>query len=132
MDVQAGSPSNYCYFHPDDVAHALCVRCGNFICEQCITRDADRRCYCKQCYVKAHQRKKKTPQEDTGLPVGPKLAILFGNLCMTPFLGVVVYLLWREERPKSARQVCWLTWIPLVVMLGLVLLLVVLSAVRGA
>ena len=53
--------------------------------------------------------------EGAGLEGGEKVAILAGNVCFTPLLGIILFFVWQGKKPKKSSQVCTLTWISLAI-----------------
>ncbi|MDX1661016.1 MAG: hypothetical protein R3326_04420 [Gemmatimonadota bacterium] len=71
---------------------------------------------------------------DTGLEPGIKALLFFLNLCFTPVVGLVWWLIVRQDKPKTASDVCTFTWIPAVlaiVLWGLYFLFVFGLALSG-
>lgn len=65
---------------------------------------------------------------DAGLEPGIKVLLFFLNLCFTPIVGLVWWLIIREDKPRTAGEVCTWTWIPAIlaiVLWGLYFLFVV-------
>ncbi len=52
---------------------------------------------------------------DTGLEGGIKALLFFLNLCFTPVVGLVWWLIIRQDKPRTAKDVCTFTWIPAVI-----------------
>lgn len=52
---------------------------------------------------------------DTGLEPGIKALLFFLNLCFTPIVGLVWWLIVRQDKPRTAKDVCTWTWIPAVI-----------------
>ncbi|HUF89466.1 MAG TPA: hypothetical protein VMR66_05750 [Gemmatimonadota bacterium] len=55
---------------------------------------------------------------DPGLEPIVKVLVFFANLCFSPLAAiasVVVWLVIKEERPRTAKDLCQMTWIPFVV-----------------
>ena len=55
---------------------------------------------------------------DPGLQPIVKVLVFFANLCFSPLAAiasVVVWLVIKEERPRTAKDLCQMTWIPFVV-----------------
>lgn len=52
---------------------------------------------------------------DTGLETGIKVLLFFLNLCFTPLVGLVWWLIIRQDKPRTAKDVCTWTWIPAVI-----------------
>lgn len=49
------------------------------------------------------------PPADTGLDSNEKTLIFFGNLCISPILGIVLYFVWKDSKPRRASDVCSVT-----------------------
>jgi hypothetical protein len=45
-----------------------------------------------------------------GLPEDDKRWIFLGNLCLSPVLGLALYLVWKSSHPAKAEDTCKLTW----------------------
>jgi hypothetical protein len=45
-----------------------------------------------------------------GLKPDEKRWIFLGNLCLSPLLGLVLYLVWKDSHRAKAQEVCRLTW----------------------
>lgn len=52
---------------------------------------------------------------DDGLEPGIKALLFFLNLCFTPIVGLVWWLIIRQDKPRTAKDVCTWTWIPAVI-----------------
>lgn len=52
---------------------------------------------------------------DAGLEPPIKVLLFFLNLCFTPLVGLVWWLIIRQDKPRTAREVCTWTWIPAVI-----------------
>lgn len=52
---------------------------------------------------------------DPGLEPGIKALLFFLNLCFTPVVGLVWWLIVRQDKPRTAKDVCTFTWIPAVI-----------------
>lgn len=57
----------------------------------------------------------RVPGADTGLDSGIKVLLFFLNLCFTPLVGLVWWLIIRQDKPRTAKDVCTWTWIPAVI-----------------
>lgn len=58
------------------------------------------------------------PVGDPGLEPIVKVLVFFANLCFSPLAAiasVVVWLVIKEQRPRTAKDLCQMTWIPFVV-----------------
>ena len=72
---------------------------------------------------------------DRPLSSGERALIFFGNLCITPLLGLILYLVWKDQSPLKAQQTCTLTLISLAVWLvlyGALFVLGVLGSIVGS
>lgn len=72
---------------------------------------------------------------DTGLEPGIKVLLFFLNLCFTPVVGLVWWLIIRQDKPRTAKDVCTWTWIPAVIAIvlwGLYLLFIFGMAMSGS
>ena len=47
---------------------------------------------------------------DEGLKSNDKTWIFLGNVCISPLLGVILYFVWKDNKPKKSKEVCTLTW----------------------
>lgn len=55
---------------------------------------------------------------DPGLEPIVKVLVFFANLCFSPLAAiasVVVWLVIKEQKPRTAKDLCQMTWIPFVV-----------------
>lgn len=74
---------------------------------------------------------------DPGLEPIVKVLVFFANLCFSPLAAiasVVVWLVIKAERPKTAKDLCQMTWIPFVVwaiLVGLYILFVGVTVFSG-
>jgi len=88
-----------------------CPSCGNRI------EDSSKH-WCSQCGTKL----KLDRTSEQGLSGGEKAGICIGNICLSPLLGVILYYVWKDEKPKKANEVCGVTLLSAaVVALGIVL-----------
>lgn len=62
---------------------------------------------------------------DEGLEGGEKALLCLGNLCISPLLGIILYFVWKDDKPKKSEDACTVTilgavaWIVLVIIFGL-------------
>jgi hypothetical protein len=71
---------------------------------------------------------------DPGLPPLVKALVFFANLCFSPLsamIALIVWLLIRAEKPRTADDLCKFTWIPFVLWILLVGLYMVFAIVFG-
>ena len=62
-----------------------------------------------------------------GLESNEKTLIFFGNVCISPLLGTILYFVWKDNKPQKSHEVCSLTlWA-----FGLWVLVVILAIVIG-
>jgi hypothetical protein len=78
---------------------------------------------------------------DPGLEPIVKVLVFIANLCFSPLAAiasVVVWLVIKEQRPRTAKDLCQMTWIPFVVwaiLVGLYLMFVgtmIFSGIMGS
>lgn len=76
-------------------------------------------------------------EPDPGLPTVAKVLVFIGNLCFSPLAAIastVVWIVIRDDRPRTARELCTLTWIPFllwVLLIGLYMIFVMGLALSG-
>jgi hypothetical protein len=68
---------------------------------------------------------------DPGLGSGIKVLLFFLNICFTPIVGLVWWLIIREDKPRTAKDVCTFTWIPGIIAIVLWILYVVFMVIVG-
>jgi hypothetical protein len=69
---------------------------------------------------------------DPGLDGWVKVLVFLANLCSSPLVGLVSWVIVRTDRPRTAAQICTLTWIPVVLWAVFVFLAVIVSLIGGA
>jgi hypothetical protein len=55
------------------------------------------------------------PGADPGLQPIIKALIFVGNLCTTPFgplVSTIFYFVFKDQKPRTAKDICQMTWIP--------------------
>ena len=55
---------------------------------------------------------------DPGLEPIVKVLVFFANLCFSPLAAIASIVVWfviKEQRPRTAKDLCQMTWIPFVV-----------------
>jgi len=65
-----------------------CPSCGNRI------EDSTKH-WCSHCGTKLHK------ESAQGLSGEEKAGICIGNICLSPLLGVILYYVWKGEKPKK-------------------------------
>ncbi len=58
------------------------------------------------------------PGADAGLQPIFKVLIFFGNLCFSPLaalVSTVIYFVIKDQKPRTAKDLCQMTWIPFVI-----------------
>ena len=73
-----------------------------------------------------------TPSADPGLEGWVKVLVFGLNLCFTPLVGLVWWLIVRKEKPKTAGELCTLTWIPVVLWAVVVVVAMLASLLAGS
>ena len=75
---------------------------------------------------------------DPGLPGSVKALVFVANLCFSPLAAIIALIVWlliRDDRPRTADDLCKFTWIPFVLwilLVGLYMVLVVMMGVLDA
>jgi hypothetical protein len=72
------------------------------------------------------------PGADPGLDGWVKILVFLANLCSSPLVGLVSWVIVRADRPRTAAQICTLTWIPVVLWAVFVFVAVIVSLIGGA
>jgi hypothetical protein len=71
---------------------------------------------------------------DPGLPGLVKALVFFANLCFSPLSAIIALIVWlliRDEKPRTADDLCKFTWIPFVLWILLVGLYMVFAVMFG-
>lgn len=71
---------------------------------------------------------------DPGLPPVVKALVFVANLCFSPLAAIIALIVWfliRDDRPRTADDLCKFTWIPFVLWILLVGLYMVLAIMMG-
>jgi hypothetical protein len=45
-----------------------------------------------------------------GLDSGERIAVILGSLCISPIVAVVLYFVWKNDKPQKASEVCTIGW----------------------
>lgn len=95
-------------------------------CENCGHNNDNNNKFCSRCGNKL-DKMITSSQNSTSLSTGEKVAIFFGNLCLSPLLGIILYFVWKNEKPQKSQQACTLTIWTFVLWFVLVALIVVVN-----
>jgi hypothetical protein len=71
---------------------------------------------------------------DPGLPGLVKALVFFANLCFSPLSAIIALIVWlliRDDKPRTADDLCKFTWIPFVLWILLVGLYMVFAIMFG-
>ena len=71
---------------------------------------------------------------DPGLPPLVKALVFFANLCFSPLSAIIALIVWlliRDDKPRTADDLCKFTWIPFVLWILLVGLYMVFAVMFG-
>ncbi len=71
---------------------------------------------------------------DPGLPGAVKVLVFLANLCFSPLTAIIALIVWlliRDDKPRTADDLCKFTWIPFVLWILLVGLYMVLAVMMG-
>lgn len=85
-----------------------CPSCGNKISEIATACPHCGRVFGSQqpAYRQTTSASSHVPEELSG---SDQALVFCGNICFSPILGIVLYLVWKDEKPHKAEQVCNLT-----------------------
>jgi hypothetical protein len=82
---------------------SFCTRCGSSLGMTVNT-------YASNSYSNSYSSNyNDSYSSDEGLDSGEKAGICIGNICLSPILGVVLYFVWKNDKPKKADDVCGVT-----------------------
>ncbi|MFN2419967.1 MAG: hypothetical protein ABR527_01095 [Gemmatimonadota bacterium] len=59
-----------------------------------------------------------TPGTDPGLQPVIKALVFLGNLCFSPLaalISTIIYFVIKDQKPRTAKDLCQMTWIPFVI-----------------
>ncbi len=74
---------------------------------------------------------------DPGLEPIVKVLVFFANLCFSPLAAIASIVVWfviKDQRPRTAKDLCQMTWIPFVVwavLVGLYILFMGMAVFSG-
>ena len=71
---------------------------------------------------------------DPGLTPSVKALVFIANLCFSPLSAIIALIVWlmiREDKPRTADDLCKFTWIPFVLWILLVGLYMVVAVMMG-
>lgn len=46
---------------------------------------------------------------DSGLKTNDKILLCLGNICLSPLLGIILWFVWKEDKPRKAADACTIT-----------------------
>lgn len=84
-------------------------------CPSCGALNEDGSAFCQRCGASLRGESRAPgyappPPADKGLDSNDKTWIFLGTLCISPLLGIVLYFVWKDSKPRKAKDVCTLTW----------------------
>jgi len=62
--------------------------------------------WCANCGTQLRSNPQNPPE---GLSSEEKAGVCVGNICLSPLLGVILYFVWKDEKPQKASDVCSVT-----------------------
>jgi hypothetical protein len=104
-----------------------CPQCGTVYDVSQYSEGHTFQCQCgRELKVGAHQPAPvpRTPPgappavSDPGLEPIVKVLVFFANLCFSPLAAIASVIIWlviKQQRPRTAKDLCQMTWIPFVV-----------------
>ena len=111
-----------------------CRECGNGvkdnadICTNCGVRPLNSTNYCQSCGTKTNEKQELCVNCGVGLhsaissPNDKPSVLLNLAVCCFPLVGIILYFVWKNEKPKSAKSVC--LWAIIGTALGVVLYII--------
>lgn len=84
----------------------ICINCGvrplngNNFCQACGAETRKEQEFCIKCGAKLIRKKQLSSLNDN-----PSLLVNLASCCF-PIVGLVLYLVWRDEKPRTAKSVC--------------------------
>lgn len=105
-------------------------------CPKCGAENNEDAIFCSQCGYKMNDNEERerifgnlrnndfpstsiNPSYHEGLDTDEKAMLCLGNMCISPLLGIILYFVWKDEKPQKADDVCQVTiW---AVLLGIIL-----------
>jgi len=100
-------------------------------CRKCGTKNDESSQFCINCGNSLRQRSEPTTNTE-GLESNDKTLIFLGNVCISPLLGIILYFVWKDNKPQKSKEVCSLTWWALGLWLLLIILFVIIMVIAEA
>jgi len=98
-------------------------------CPKCGSPNLNTAPVCETCgVVLAAAPQQSIPAPAAGLKQDEKRWIFLGNLCFSPVLGLILYLVWKDSQKGKAQDACRLTWWAVGIW-GILLVIMVLAAI---
>ena len=86
----------------------ICTNCGvrplngNKFCQSCGTETKDNQELCVSCGAKLVTNSRSNVSSQNDEPSG----LVDFAACCFPIVGIVLYFVWRDDKPRSAKSVC--------------------------
>jgi len=77
-------------------------------CPNCGSSNQDTSGFCSACGNSL--KPEPMPNKADTLSSEDKALIFFGNVLISPILGLILYFVWKDTRPRRASEVCRVTW----------------------
>ena len=103
---------------------------GPIQCTNCGTRHDATYKFCRACGTRLPVEltgPAGKPKDHRGLRSSDKTWVFLGNFCISPLLGVILYFIWKDDKPQKASQVCSITWWSIGIWVILVLLVMMVA-----
>ena len=78
--------------------------------------------WCASCGTKLRMESQEGLSRE-GLSREEQAGLCLGNICLSPLLGVILYFVWKDEKPQKASDVCTVTIFSVIASFLLALLL---------
>jgi uncharacterized membrane protein YvbJ len=102
---------------------SYCIKCG--------TKNDEGNQFCSNCGNSLKQMNAVTTNSE-GLASNDKTLIFFGNVCISPLLGIILYFVWKDNKPQKSKEVCSLTWWALGLWVLLIIIFVIIMVIAEA
>jgi hypothetical protein len=120
---------------------------GNSIryCSQCGASNQTNFSYCQKCgsplgsgsrpaynQQYSYNNYQNNNNYDEGLSGEEKVLIFLGNICLSQLLGIILYFVWKDSKPKKSNDVCKITLWSIAVPFIITIVFIIIMAIGSA